>query len=49
MHNLINAAPTFDGTDDVDFWLQEIEHYLERCEVDDEKTMRNVLIGEQRT
>ena len=45
MHNLTNAAPTFDGTEDVDFWLQEIEQYLEGCEVEDEKTMRNVLIG----
>ncbi len=45
MHNLINAAPSFDGTQDVDFWLHEVELYLERCDVEDEKTMRNVLVG----
>ena len=25
MNNLINAAPQYDGTDDVDFWLQEVD------------------------
>ena len=45
MHNLINSAPSFDGTQDIDFWLHEVELYLERCDVEDEKTMRNVLVG----
>lgn len=45
MHNLINAAPSFDGTDDIDFWLEEIMQYLERCEVSEEKIIRNVMIG----
>ena len=25
MHNLINAAPSNDGTEDVDFWLEVID------------------------
>ena len=45
MHNLIQAAPSFNGSDDVEFWLSELEHYLDRNEVDDEKTIRNVTIG----
>lgn len=45
MHNLISSAPSFDGTQDIDFWMHEVELYLERCDVEDEKTMRNVLVG----
>lgn len=45
MHNLINAAPSFDGTEDIDFWLEEVTQYLDRCEVYDEKIVRNVFIG----
>ncbi len=43
--NYINSAPTFDDTQDIDFWLHKVELYLERCDVDDENTMHNVLVG----
>ncbi len=45
MHNLISAAPSFDGSQDVDFWLHEMELYLDWCDVDDDRSMRNVLVG----
>jgi hypothetical protein len=45
MHNLINAAPQFDGSEDVEFWVNEIDEYLDRCEVSNEKVCKNVLIG----
>lgn len=33
IHNLVTTAPDFDGKTDVEFWLQEVAEYLERCEV----------------
>ena len=45
IHNLVTTAPDFDGKTDVEFWLQEVAEYLERCEVQDEPTMIKVVIG----
>ena len=45
MHNLINSAPTFNGTEDVDFWWHEMTHYLNRNQVDDSTTICNIVIG----
>ena len=30
IHNLLSAAPKFDGTGDVLFWLEEMELFLSR-------------------
>lgn len=45
MHNLIKAAPEFDGTGDVEFWLHEVIMYLRRHNVNDDATKNHVVIG----
>lgn len=45
LHSLVQTAPEFDGKSDVEFWLQELEEYLARCDVHDEITMIKVIIG----
>ena len=45
MHNLIKAAPEFDGSGDVEFWMNEMQLYLDRHEVHDRKSQINVYIG----
>ncbi len=45
MHNLIKAAPVFDGSGDVDFWVNEMQLYLGRHSVNDKVTQNHVLIG----
>lgn len=45
MHNLIKAAPEYDGTGDVEFWLHEVMLYLRRHEVNSDAVKNNVIIG----
>ena len=45
MHNLVKAAPHFDGTGDVDFWLHEVAMYLKQYDVHDDSIQNKVIIG----
>ena len=45
LHSLVSTASERDDKTDVEFWLQQIEEYMTRCDVCDEATMIKVVIG----
>lgn len=45
MHNLVKAAPEFDGSGDVLFWIQEVEQYIKRHRVNNSVMETNILVG----
>ena len=45
MHNLVKAAPEFDGSGDVLFWLEEIRQYTKRHRVSNSVMETNIIVG----
>ena len=45
MHNLVKAAPEFDGTGDILFWLEEIQQYIRRHRVSNDVMECNIIVG----
>ena len=45
VHNLLSAAPKFDGSGDVLFWLEEMELFLSRHMVSNDVIRINVFVG----